>query len=293
MYIIDRVLYGIKKHVLNDNAASPSSNGEIARNGSDVEVYSGGAVRNLTKMSIGMSFVPEVLKPDSYGNLSGIGGRWTASGSGTNEYYYSMDIPEPLRLLIDGSEAATGTLGSLADHAWNWGDNDSLGYNTIYVRDDSGDPDNLDKTTWMADWWNMAGGTPHYDAELETIYLDSANDQGFVLRLKRLTGLEDTVKLNIWARPGDNSSTGDITLAGTNRALGANGYGKPTALTFQNSSNVISISADGQWHEIAISVSDLEAGTDELPELMLNRDISEDSIGTSLAVVTDVEAVYE
>ena len=34
-----------------------------------------------------------------------------------------------------------GTVGSLVDHGWDWGDNDSLGYSTLYVRDDTGDPD--------------------------------------------------------------------------------------------------------------------------------------------------------
>lgn len=32
-------------------------------------------------------------------------------------------------------------LGSLTDHTWGYGDNDSLGYDTVYVRDDTGDPD--------------------------------------------------------------------------------------------------------------------------------------------------------
>lgn len=41
---------GIKKTEYQDNEASPSSNGDVARNGDDVEVYSGGAVKNLSKM---------------------------------------------------------------------------------------------------------------------------------------------------------------------------------------------------------------------------------------------------
>lgn len=34
-----------------------------------------------------------------------------------------------------------GTLGSLNEHEWAWGDQNSLGYNTVYFRDASGDPD--------------------------------------------------------------------------------------------------------------------------------------------------------
>ena len=74
---------------------------------------------------------------------------WTASGSGTNEYYCRTSgnadpgFVEPLSgvFLDDTIMGAGETIGSLSDHEWIWGDNDSLGYSTIYIRDDSGDPD--------------------------------------------------------------------------------------------------------------------------------------------------------
>lgn len=50
-------------------------------------------------------------------------------------------LTEPPYLLLDDSIATAGTLDDLADHEWAYGDNDSLGYSTIYIRDDSGDPD--------------------------------------------------------------------------------------------------------------------------------------------------------
>ena len=37
--------------------------------------------------------------------------------------------------------SSEGTAGSLTDHQWDYGDNDTLGFNTVYVRDESGDPD--------------------------------------------------------------------------------------------------------------------------------------------------------
>jgi len=73
--------------------------------------------------------------------------RWTASGSGTNEYYCELagggdpSLSEPAGLILGESVLTSGTLGSLSDHAWAYGDNDSLGYSTVYIRDDSGDPD--------------------------------------------------------------------------------------------------------------------------------------------------------
>lgn len=74
--------------------------------------------------------------------------KWTASGSGTNEYYLEDSgggdpgIVEPRVVMIDALNLRlAGTLGSLVDHKWAWGDNDALGYSTLYVRDDTGDPD--------------------------------------------------------------------------------------------------------------------------------------------------------
>lgn len=75
------------------------------------------------------------------------GYKWTASGAGTNEYYCELaaggdpSLSEPDNVHMDGVKIDEGTLGALADHEWAYGDNDSLGYDTMYIRDDSGDPD--------------------------------------------------------------------------------------------------------------------------------------------------------
>jgi hypothetical protein len=77
--------------------------------------------------------------------------KWTKSGSGTNEYYVellaggdpSIDT-QPDVILLNGSKAEEGTVGSLYDHQWDYGDNDTLGYSTVYFRDDSGDPDSTE-----------------------------------------------------------------------------------------------------------------------------------------------------
>ena len=73
---------------------------------------------------------------------AGTGGfNWGASGSGTNEFYLtSPSISEPPQVFLDGVRMSVGTVGSLADHEWAWDDNDTLGYDTVYIRDDSGTP---------------------------------------------------------------------------------------------------------------------------------------------------------
>ncbi len=76
--------------------------------------------------------------------------QWTASGSGTGEYYleassggtYGFSDNSPISVYADWGKLTSGTLGSLAAGNWGYGDNDSLGYSTIYVRlSDDSDPD--------------------------------------------------------------------------------------------------------------------------------------------------------
>lgn len=85
-------------------------------------------------------------KPISLRNASW---SWTASGSGTNEYYLRTAAngdpgfaASPAQLLLDGAAATPGTVGALAAGEWGFSDNDTLGYSTIYVRlADGADPD--------------------------------------------------------------------------------------------------------------------------------------------------------
>lgn len=74
---------------------------------------------------------------------------WTASGGGTNEYYLRTSGGAdpglggtPGEVYINGTLATVGTAGTLAAGRWAYGDNDTLGYSTIYVRlSDGTDPD--------------------------------------------------------------------------------------------------------------------------------------------------------
>lgn len=78
---------------------------------------------------------------------------WTASGSGTNEYYLRTAAngdpgfaAQPANVYINGSNATEGTAGSLTAGQWDYADNDTLGYSTIYVRLSAApqDPDDRD-----------------------------------------------------------------------------------------------------------------------------------------------------
>ena len=81
--------------------------------------------------------------------------KWTASGSGTNEYYLTNEAGDdnglnsfPSMHVAENSVAGGGTLltegtvGSLTAGQWDVGDNDTLGFDTIYVRlTDGANPD--------------------------------------------------------------------------------------------------------------------------------------------------------
>ena len=78
--------------------------------------------------------------------------KWTLSSHGTNEYRLELaaggnpglDLPFFVYADVGGTDAvlSEGSPGALVAGGWGYGDNDALGYNTIYVRlSDGTDPD--------------------------------------------------------------------------------------------------------------------------------------------------------
>lgn len=74
---------------------------------------------------------------------------WTVSLGGTAEYYATLaaganaSVPSPIIVIINNAVANKGSaLGSLAAGEWQYGNADTLGFNTVYVRlADDTDPD--------------------------------------------------------------------------------------------------------------------------------------------------------
>ena len=85
---------------------------------------------------------------------------WAESGSGTNEYYLQASGGGDPVIQIPNEVVGTqtdfkfnATLGSLLTNQWGYGDNDTLGYNTIYVRLFVGtDPEDLDDDAIIANY---------------------------------------------------------------------------------------------------------------------------------------------
>lgn len=81
-------------------------------------------------------------------SLRNSGYSWTLSGSGTGNYYLRTSgnanpgISTPGAVYANGATMTSGTAGSLTAGQYGYGDADTLGYSTIYVRlSDSTDPD--------------------------------------------------------------------------------------------------------------------------------------------------------
>ncbi len=106
---------------------------------------------------VGSGGSPYLVGTDDYSNNVTSGWIWHAS-SVSGEYYLTRNnanpgITQPLVLAtslstswdVDGVDSltnrTTGTIGSLSAGQWNWGNNDSLGYSTIYYRLASGESD--------------------------------------------------------------------------------------------------------------------------------------------------------
>lgn len=101
-------------------------------------------------------------------NIRTTGFTWTLGSGGTNEYYVDdgagaspalapsttlMSAVEPPAVEANAIELTAGAVGALAVSEWDWADNDTLGFMTIYVRlADEADPDS------KADGFVTSGG---------------------------------------------------------------------------------------------------------------------------------------
>lgn len=101
---------------------------------------------------------------------------WIQSGSGTNEWYLdelSMSAVRSVAFTAHSKSAPKGTAGSLALGEWDFADNDSLGYSTVYVRL----PDGADPNGKQANFVKIQEGTDYSQQDAaEQVYTDLVID---------------------------------------------------------------------------------------------------------------------
>jgi len=237
---------------------------------------------------------PIISFPDTYGNLSGLTSRWVASASGTNEYYYNYNAPEPLNILYSGSAVTQGTVGSLVNHTWGYADNDSLGQETIYVRDDDGNPDSLAVNLWMSDYWNIAGGTFAFGTEEDIsatgspLQLDTSEDQGFVCRLSEVPENANYIKMSFAMRLANrifSYAGGNVSFIAKQRVLKNGGFTKTESLYLTTSGGTIENKLKYGAY-ILIPMSEVTAQQAQVPEICLIMDTSE-SVAENLIIDLD------
>lgn len=162
-----------------------------------------------------MGLTGNKLLDTPFKSLAGGGSDWELSGSGTGEYYYNgMDLLIlPLNVLKAGVELTyvPGGPGGLAVEQWAWGDNDSLGYNVLYVRL-TGD---VDPDTLSAD--NLKCSEPHQimlvPSSNETIQIgmtlanneDQTTDANIVLYTTYPPSAEVATYIEMFTIKGDDS----------------------------------------------------------------------------------------
>jgi hypothetical protein len=135
--------------------------------------------------------------------------KWTASGGGVNEYYVELtgggdpSIGAVQVVTEDGSDMTEGTLGALAITEYAYGDNDALGYSTVYVRlTDGADPDSKAAGFVTADFIYQIA-TPYLTADLFDLDIKQSADVMFIAH-----GSYEPRKLS---RTGDTSWTLAVT----------------------------------------------------------------------------------
>ena len=100
-----------------------------------------GAICTIASSDSGETFTNLLDHPNPPNN------NWLLSALGTNEYYIVNTAPfysavKPSAVYINGVLIVEGLIGTLGIIQWAWGDNDALGYNSIYIRlADGVDPD--------------------------------------------------------------------------------------------------------------------------------------------------------
>jgi len=167
-------------------------------------------------------------------NIRTSGFAWQASGSGTAEFYLDdgagafptgtatnrLPTDEPPDVEENGSSMTAGTAGSLTAGQWDWADNDSLGFSTIYVRlADDADPDSKADGFVTSGGKNTGSGTSVATAYKTTEYSlatgitrDTSNGDQVNVRDTAADTLSTTLSLGTYAATA--TSAAPIVLRG-------------------------------------------------------------------------------
>lgn len=100
--------------------------------------------------------------------------KFTQSAAQSTEYYLEIlaggdpGISEPSQVIENGKAMAAGTAGSLTAGQWDWADNDTLGYSTVYLRLTGGDadPDGVSDLSLLTCQGNVSSTDDDFDVNI-------------------------------------------------------------------------------------------------------------------------------
>jgi hypothetical protein len=118
--------------------------------------------------------------------------KWTESVAQSGEYHVELagggdpSIEDPVNVQENGTTITEATVGSLAVSQWDYGDNDTLGYNTVYIRlSDTTDPDLQDPDFVTFTDVPLAGDTVVFENSSQDL-LSGFDQSGLVLAALRI-----------------------------------------------------------------------------------------------------------
>lgn len=165
--------------------------GETSQRPNEDKAYADDTTTNGTTPTSLSNILKDLTALDCRISIRNAAYAWTASGSGTAEYYLTTaagttpGISTSPGDVLENSEVMTsGTVGSLTASTWDYGDNDTLGYSTIYVRiADDTDPDTKEPTYIQY--------TPEAVDISSSSLTGSASDSSGIVTSQVVTGLSD------------------------------------------------------------------------------------------------------
>lgn len=196
---------------------------------------------------------------------------WAASGSGTGEYYLvyyqslnsgkgiDHKLTKPSGVNLDGSGATEGTVGSLTAGQWDWADNDTIGYSTIYVRlSDDSKPDPGDvkllgavvgnhTITDSQFQWNGRSGV-----KLRAVHETPVTSCHMEENVQAGLWVDQTANIHVTSCSIEDQGDGTASQLGYKSVLGLDT--KLTGVIIENSAEISAVSGSfEQWANVAIT----------------------------------------
>jgi hypothetical protein len=239
---------------------------------------------------------------------------WTNSGTTVGEYYYTGSAlgAKPSAVYAGGSKLTEGAIGSLSNGEWAWGDQDTLGADTVYIKTTDGDPDGQVADyvqageVHIASQWQIRASsgeydTPVYDSgeitDLTNHVVPAGNlEEGQATYYYRVRYKGESLGLSEWSSE-TNFTTKEMFARIYGVALTSTGGGAGSWQQIDADGNNITPSqTDFDNHPVIGGISDVTIDGQamvEIPKFYVKQDVTpagSDQAGNKSWWISDVQA---